>query len=242
VVVRVRDFIEATNAAGSSAEVFAQFRRAMEEIGFDRIKYVTLARRDGTPTAAMESTYPAEWNNRYIEKSYMAIDPVRRVGVLQTSAFRWHDLRHDRLPRGRLTQEERHLLDEGYEAGLRSGVGIPLHGPDGVTGIGLASGDGSLALPDDLLSLVNLVGIQFHDAYQAKLAPDPVNHPIRLTPRERDVLNWCARGKSTWSIGEILGISGHGVDFHVRNILRKLDSDSRMTAVVKAIRLHLIEP
>ena len=61
-----------------------------------------------------------------------------------------------------------------------------------------------------------------------------------LTRRELEVLKWCAAGKSNWAIGEILGISEHGVDFHMRNILRKLDADTRVTAVVKALHGGLI--
>ena len=28
--------------------------------------------------------------------------------------------------------------------------------------------------------------------------------PVRLTPREQQVLLWCAYGKSSWEIGQIL--------------------------------------
>ncbi len=241
--MRVEDFIEATNAASTTSEVFACFQSVVERLGFKHIKYVRLSTRgdDDRPRPALESTYPAEWNARYIEKSYMSIDPIRRFGLISHAAFRWDDLRRSRPLRPLLSDAERRLLDEGREAGLRNGIGIPLHGPDGVDGIGLASPDDRVDLPPNALSLLTLVGIQFHHAYQAKRVAKAAD-PVRLTQRERDVLSWCARGKSTWSIGEILGISGHGVDFHIRNILKKLDADCRMTAVVKAMRQHLIEP
>jgi len=52
---------------------------------------------------------------------------------------------------------------------------------------------------------------------------------------------WTARGKSSWDIGMILTINENTVDFHVRKAMRKLGTTSRTVAVVKAIRLNLIE-
>ena len=63
-----------------------------------------------------------------------------------------------------------------------------------------------------------------------------------LSNREKEVLHWMAQGKSNWTTGEILGISEHGVEFHVRNIMRKLDTDSRMACVIKALHLGLVMP
>jgi len=63
-----------------------------------------------------------------------------------------------------------------------------------------------------------------------------------LTKREREVLRWCSEGKSNWEIGKILSISQHGVAFHFRNIFEKLDTNSRVVAVVKAIKKGIIRP
>lgn len=47
--------------------------------------------------------------------------------------------------------------------------------------------------------------------------------PVYLTPREQQVLLWCAYGKSSWEIGQILQCKESTVNFHVANILRKFD-------------------
>jgi DNA-binding CsgD family transcriptional regulator len=54
-------------------------------------------------------------------------------------------------------------------------------------------------------------------------------------------LRWTAEGKSSWDIGAILSISENTVSFHIKNAMRKLGTTSRTVAVVKAIRLNLIE-
>lgn len=64
--------------------------------------------------------------------------------------------------------------------------------------------------------------------------------PLRLTPRELECLQWCALGKSTWEIGQLLGISEAAVNFHMTNIRNKSGVSSRRLAVDKAIRLGLL--
>ena len=61
-----------------------------------------------------------------------------------------------------------------------------------------------------------------------------------LTPRERDVLSWVARGKTSIDVSEILDISAHTVDSHLRAILLKLNAPSRSNAVAKAITYRII--
>ncbi len=67
---------------------------------------------------------------------------------------------------------------------------------------------------------------------------DPSN--IRLTPREQQVLLWCAYGKTSWEIGQILGCKESTVNFHVGNLLRKFEVETRVAAVIKAIRYDLL--
>lgn len=53
----------------------------------------------------------------------------------------------------------------------------------------------------------------------------------RLSPREREVLRWLRCGKTSWAISLILRISERTVNYHVNNIMRKLDVSNRMQAV-----------
>ena len=60
-----------------------------------------------------------------------------------------------------------------------------------------------------------------HLRYCAILIPTLGPEP-RLSDREIEVLGWVARGKSNAVIGDILGISAHTVDAHMRRICLKL--------------------
>lgn len=58
----------------------------------------------------------------------------------------------------------------------------------------------------------------------------------QLTPRERDVLQALGRGLSDKEIAQDLGVSTETVRTHMVNILSKLEVDSRLQALVFAVR------
>jgi DNA-binding CsgD family transcriptional regulator len=55
---------------------------------------------------------------------------------------------------------------------------------------------------------------------------------FNLTPREREVLEWIAEGKSNSDIATILGVSHATVKTHVERILAKLGAENRTAAAV----------
>ncbi len=63
-----------------------------------------------------------------------------------------------------------------------------------------------------------------------------------LTEREIETLTWVARGKSSSEIADMLGISERTVNFHVENVMRKLDVVSRVQAAVVAVQSGWIRP
>lgn len=63
---------------------------------------------------------------------------------------------------------------------------------------------------------------------------------VLLSGREREVLDWVARGLGDREIAEQLQLSQHTVHRHVANIRRKLGCSSRTAAVAEASRLGLL--
>jgi len=66
------------------------------------------------------------------------------------------------------------------------------------------------------------------------------NHGSSLSMREKEVLKWLKMGKSSWDISIILGISERTVNFHITNIMNKLDAMTRTQAVAISIEKGLI--
>ena len=62
----------------------------------------------------------------------------------------------------------------------------------------------------------------------------------RLTPREREVLELVAKGRSNKEIAAELKISERTVKFHVTAIFNKLGADNRAQAVAIAAERHLV--
>ena len=56
--------------------------------------------------------------------------------------------------------------------------------------------------------------------------------PVTLSPREQEVANWVAQGKSNEEIAIILGISSHTVKNHLDKIFRKLGVENRCAAAM----------
>ena len=61
-----------------------------------------------------------------------------------------------------------------------------------------------------------------------------------LTARERQCLRMAANGLTSGDIGGKLGISERTVNFHMRNVLRKLDALNRPEAIAKALTRGLL--
>lgn len=61
-----------------------------------------------------------------------------------------------------------------------------------------------------------------------------------LTAREVEVLRWTADGKTSGEIADIMNITEHTVNFHIKNSLVKLDASNKTAAVVKAAMTGLL--
>jgi DNA-binding CsgD family transcriptional regulator len=92
--------------------------------------------------------------------------------------------------------------------------------------------------PVDLRNIV-LAGQSAHLHYCSLLLPTLGDPPV-LSKRESEVLGWVARGKSNATIGDILGISAHTVDAHLRKIYLKLGVFDRITAALRGLGFGLI--
>jgi LuxR family transcriptional regulator, quorum-sensing system regulator CviR len=62
-----------------------------------------------------------------------------------------------------------------------------------------------------------------------------------LTRKEIHVLEWLKQGKSSWEISMIFKISERTVNFHVNNIVKKLNAANRLHAVAIACNARILE-
>ena len=242
-MINFTDFIEQTNQAETSEKAFEFLQKALKEIGFDKVLFSLMTDHDSIGKKAGHGilrNYPEDWMNFYFEKNYTDIDPVRQYLVKTSEIFRWDDLMH------RLSLDKKQILmmNQAKDADLLSGVGLGIHSANGqIIGMGFSSSE-KLEITSNQLSLIKALSYQFYSVYMEK-EKIGINNPlsgISLSVREKDILQWTAMGKSNGVIADILNISEHTVSFHFRTIFAKLQCNNKITAVIMAIRLGLINP
>jgi len=138
------------------------------------------------------------------------------------------------------------LWEEQAAFGYRNGIALAMHFPEGkhfLMGV-----DRSGGLPEDAHELTRIVAdlqlfaVHAQDAAMRLFVP-PTHRMDRpsLTTREVEALQWTMEGKTAWEVGAILGISERTAVLHLQNAMRKLESVNKHQAVLKALRLGLIQ-
>ncbi|RWN85336.1 MAG: LuxR family transcriptional regulator [Mesorhizobium sp.] len=235
-------FVEQTNGVSKSDQLFGLLSDFALNFGFPWIAY-------GPPTPDRKSlkpirrvppvmlNYPDDWQKRCSEMGYDRIDPIVKKLRMQAGAFRWSEMYNDE----HTTEIERRVFDEAATFGLGSGVSVPLHGPNGTFEIMSFASPGNHRFHDRTITYLHLAALHFRlkaarfvNASGAYKAPE-------LSPREKECILWVARGKTSWGVGTILGISENTVNYHMKNIMRKMEASSRMVAAIKAIEFGIIE-
>jgi DNA-binding CsgD family transcriptional regulator len=139
-----------------------------------------------------------------------------------------------------LGPREREHLAAYRAAGVANGLGIQAFGPHGRNGIfAIDLGPDRPRLAPDALAELRWACQAMHLRYSALLVPTLGEVPA-LSPREAEVLLWVARGKSNAAIGDILGISAHTVDAHLRRVFLKLGVFDRISAALRGLGFGLI--
>ncbi len=138
------------------------------------------------------------------------------------------------------------LWEEQAPFGYRTGISMALHMPAGrhfLLGV-----DRDTPLPTEdmaltrLLADLQLLAVYAQETAVRVLLPEarPLSPIPHLTNREREVLQWTREGKSAWAVGQILSMSEHTVNYHLRNAMRKLEVSSKHVAIMKAVSFGLI--
>lgn len=243
--MRLSDFIERSNAAGSVEQLFGHFQAAVSAYGYDRICFAAATppaqhSLDSAPTGpALAIKCPDDWVKHYLQNRYHEFDPVLLTAPVRRRPFFWNQL----LACERLSAKQKHVLNESADAGMRNGLTIPIHGPRGESFLISLAGDGAAAEIAPHLGQLHLLSTQFYIAFSdiGGLPNDPVDD-VRLTERERECLSWTARGKSAWAISMILGVSEHTINFYLKSAMKKLGTTNRVQAVAQGVRMGLIAP
>lgn len=242
----IEDFIAATNTATTKEEAFDLYQNAIIQFGLDSAVYTFVTDHTSVNQKAghgIQCNFPEHWMKHYLSHDYVGIDPVTTQVLKEPYAFTWDSLEDA----GKVTKKQIQILNEARESGLHHGVGIPLYGPRGeIAGVGLSSTNKQQRLSFDKMALsqLKLLTEQFHLTYcsLSQQMTEKTNDNKALSYKEIEVLKWWAAGKTADEIAFILNCRKPTIKFHVKNIYIKLNANSKILAVTKAIRLGIIPP
>ena len=147
--------------------------------------------------------------------------------------YSWSDIR----ARGDLSRPERAIMDEAREFEVRDGMTIPIVTRSGTVTLFCPCGRNP-NVSERARAAVEIIGIYSNHALKRAVMQrqraEAAHTP--LTPREREIMQWVASGKTDDEIADILSISTTTVTTHVEHAKQKLDAFRRTYAVVQAIR------
>jgi len=223
------------------------FADAVGDLGFKHFTY-HVARSSGLSAGGrlpyFISTYPENWVQHYLREHYLDEDPVVGAFLQTRQSFLWSRMVQSEV----LSQRQRRLFDEARDAGIVNGATFPIHHKGEIAAVSLipdGSGrDGAIATRRHR-HLLQLMAWHYHTLacgglLERSLTGESTRRRSLLSPREKQALEWAAKGKSTWEIGVLLGISNKCAEFHLEGAKRKLQVFNRTHAVAKAIMLGLL--
>jgi DNA-binding NarL/FixJ family response regulator len=129
------------------------------------------------------------------------------------------------------------LREEGPPfAGISLALLTPHHDRESELAARRLGADDCLEKPVDFEMLGVLLENRFRRA-DGRTAPASQSH---LTHREKEVLTWVGRGKTSAEIAIIFGVSERTVNFHCEQAMKRLDVVKRTQAVARALLEGLI--
>lgn len=187
----VQSFLERCERNESLDALAAAFRQGVESLGF---RYFACCSHvdpfDPPPGSVMFHNYPAVWEKAFSESKLYEIDPVLRYAERTLVPFAWDSPRF----RSQLLPLQREILGAGASLGIVHGFTVPIHvpwEPDSPTAsCSLIPYSTSLEMRNYFS--VHLLIAPFYEAARKASVRRDAGMPVRLSPRERECLEFLA--------------------------------------------------
>ena len=213
-------------------DVLAEFYRAR---GFNSFCFVIPMVTKPDQFRLYERGMPPEWMRRYLERDFDLIDPVSTAATTRNEVGTLGEL----LKQLTVNDVGRLFVEEATRMGLTDGLAIPTSGlrhARGFFGVDNVAAEDLAKVDRSLMCAV---------AQHAHLRIDRIEEEHGagidgLSPREAEILNWVAAGKSNPETAMILGISEATVGTHLKRLFTKLGVHDRVSAVLAGFKLGML--
>ena len=241
---RVPSVVNDLLCASSGEERQHLVRAMLHAIGFEWLGYGTVSqqRSCSVPLTFFTSYGHPAWTQRYFDERYYEVDSRHQDAPCSSLPLLW-DVDHLTAPLNSvpLTPHRRRFLDDFRDSGIRSGVFFSLASPtraDERTVISLmSSSPNRLWIVDSVLGQALTLALSVHECL-AKRSPSVTTRPspaADMPPTQQHILNYLIQGRSDKEIAYHLKLSGHTVDYHMRQLRRRFAARNRVQ-LVNAVR------
>lgn len=232
-------FSEATGPFHSAVESADYLRLARDRFNVLNLSYWFLGASNQLPDRlTWLSTYDEEYMAVYMRDYTPINDPAFRVCFNRLLPLDWDEVREvdSRV-------QPIHETAERYGIG-RHGVSFPIRDP----GFGSAMFSVNFECDDrhwssvrtEIVNGFHLFAHFFHLRMKDLIAQRPITSEYDLSPREKEVLQWAADGKTAWETAQLLGVSERAVRLYSENAMTKLRAKTKTQAVAIAVKNDII--
>jgi DNA-binding CsgD family transcriptional regulator len=230
----VQEFTARASETRSVGDINRAFGTMVEGWGFENFFAVQVSSRNDDLRAPFARSFgqpPVLWLDRYREAGHIHRDPgIARI-MSSTEPFWWSELCDQQLE-----AQQRLVFHEAAEFNLSQGLVVPVRQADGSIWSCLLAAE-KLAASNEM-KLAAVVAANYYVGRGALLQSREIRQidlSHRLTPRQREVVTWLARGKTTEEVGEILGTSGRTVGHQLDDAKRRMRARTLPALVAEAL-------
>jgi LuxR family transcriptional regulator len=204
-----------------------------KNIGFKFFAFsTTYQTKNNQFNTIQRNNYPASWNKEYKQKNLSSVDPVVAHCNHSTLPILWSETLFSKVP----------SLWEALEAqGLQHGWSQSLH--DEESGLCSILSLARSHCPISVLELYENLGFSMfmcrhlHTLIAQSLPKRMLKPPAaHLSPREIDVLELAAAGKTAEESARILNLSARTIHFHIQSSIDKLGVSNKIAAIIAALK------
>lgn len=228
---RAFEFIDELKSRSSPRDIVDHLGSVLRDFGFNAFLVTGLPNPgDRIEPLVLLNGWNREWYRLYTQRNYVQDDPVVAHCFRSIDPFEWSEapFNAERTPRSL------EIMERAEDFGMKRGFCVPIHTADGFESVVTMAGE-QPELIGWAKPAIHLMAVYTHSrARQVVAAPQRARRP-RLSPRERDCLNYAAHGLTSEEIAGKLGITTRTVNAHFISACRKLAVVNRTAAVANAL-------
>lgn len=190
-----------------------------------------------TPVKIANISFPDGWAQLYLSNCFHLIDPIYIENYQHFGLQVWEETYR------KATVVPSYFRKRAEEFGLKNGYSLGAKNFRGTIGTLFSISGGSLEFNSREKLILNTLLPHIHEALLRVAEPAVLDYhfqPKPLSARETELLRLVKDGVGTANICGIMKITERTVNFHMSNILKKLDASSRAQAVAISINRGLL--